>query len=82
MFLLLLLPAGLGGAMGAILGLMLSYPLIPFSSFFFFLLFDEGRATFLTFVSGPAAGFIGGFAYTYMLLLRRFLPRLAHVPKP
>ncbi|MGF9761492.1 hypothetical protein AAII07_40505 [Microvirga sp. 0TCS3.31] len=80
MFILLLLPAGLGGILGAIFGFMLSYPLIPFVGFFFFFLFDEGRAIFLTIVSGPAIGFIGGFAHTYKLLLRRSLPRLAHVP--
>lgn len=80
-FLLLLLPASLGGILGAVFGFMLTYPLIPFVSFFFFFIFDEGRAILMTLISGPIVGFAGGCAYTYKLLLRRFLPRLAHVPK-
>lgn len=81
-FLLLLLLASLGGILGAIFGFMLTYPLIPFISFFFFFLFDEGRAIFMTLISGPAIGFIGGFAHTYKLSLRRFRPRLANESKP
>jgi hypothetical protein len=76
-FLLFLIPAGIGGLLRAILGVVLMYFLFPFIGLPFFFLVKDGDAFGaggLALACGAATGFAASFFYSYRLLLRRFRP--------